>query len=371
MDGAFSMLLELFFLLVVLIACTDEKEMMDPGTDPKKFYFPPTLSDDWETLSPGTLGWDELQISPLLTFLEENNTRAFIILKNGRIVIEAYFGNDLLELPFKASSTWYWASAGKTLTASLVGIAQEENHLQISDRASAYLGTGWTSLGPDQESGITIRHQLTMTSGLDDGVSDNHCTDPVCLTFLASPGTRWAYHNAAYTLLDGVIENATGEDFDDYFNSHLRDPIGMDGFWSYIDFDHVYFSTARSMARFGLMILAEGKWEDQGIMNDPLYLSEMINTSQDLNPSYGYLWWLNGKASLMVPGLQRVIPMSLTPNAPADMFAAMGKNGQLINIVPSLDLVMVRMGDNPDNSLVPVNFQNSLWEMLDRLIPEE
>jgi hypothetical protein len=51
--------------------------------------------------------------------------------------------------------------------------------------------------------------------------------------------------------------------------------------------------------------------------------------------------------------------------------AAMGKNGQLINIVPSLELVMIRMGDNPDNSLVPVSFQNDLWEKLNKVIPSQ
>lgn len=353
---------------ILLNGCKENKEKVNPGFDPQELYFPPLNSDFWETIAPEALGWDESQEFPLLTFLEENNTRAFILLKNGRIVIEAYFGKDLLGLPYSDNSIWYWASAGKTLTAYLVGIAQEENYLKISDPTYTYLGTGWTGMNPEQEKNITIRNQLTMTSGMDDGVADNHCTDPACLIYLALPGTRWAYHNAPYTLLDGVIENATGKDFTDYFNSRLRDPIGMDGFWSYIDYDHVYFSTARSMSRFGLLILGESKWEESEILNDPEYFSAMINTSQDLNLSYGYLWWLNGKTSLMVPGLQLIIPTSLTPNAPEDMIAAMGKNGQLINIVPSQGLVMVRMGDNPDNSLVPVNFQNDLWEKLDRLI---
>jgi CubicO group peptidase (beta-lactamase class C family) len=364
-----------FWILLLYVvsstACINGEEKIGSVPEHIELYFPFNKSDYWDTISPDLLGWDESQISPLLTFLENNNTRAFILLKNGRIAVEAYFGNDLLGSPFQASSTWYWASAGKTLTAALLGIAQEENHLKLSDAASTYLGTGCTAMTQDQEQKITIWHQLTMTTGLDDRVSDNHCTDAVCLSFLASPGTRWAYHNAPYTLLDGVIENSTGQDFDDYFNTRLRDPIGMDGFWTYIDYDHVYFSTARSMARFGLLILAEGKWEGTGIISDPEYFRDMINTSQDLNLSYGYLWWLNGKASLMVPGFQAVIPGSLTPNAPADMLAAMGKNGQLINIVPSLELVMIRMGDNPDNSLVPVSFQNDLWEKLNKVIPSQ
>jgi hypothetical protein len=94
----------------------------------------------------------------------------------------------------------------------------------------------------------------------------------------------------------------------------------------------------------------------------------MINTSQQLNLSYGYLWWLNGKPSFMSPGSQLVIPAAITPNAPADMYAAMGKNGQYINVVPSQRLVVLRMGDNPDNSLVPYTYQNQIWEKLNKVI---
>jgi hypothetical protein len=94
----------------------------------------------------------------------------------------------------------------------------------------------------------------------------------------------------------------------------------------------------------------------------------MVNTSQNLNLSYGYLWWLNGKASAMVPGSQIVFPASLTANAPADMFAAMGKNGQLINVVPSMGLVVIRMGDNANNSSVSIALQNDLWEKLKAVV---
>ena len=80
-------------------------------------------------------------------------------MKDGKIVLEEYFnGHD-------STSNWYWAS-GKSLTAFLIGIAQQENYLNISDTTSTYLGQGWTSLNPIQEEKITIRHQLNMTSGL-------------------------------------------------------------------------------------------------------------------------------------------------------------------------------------------------------------
>jgi len=333
-----------------------------------KLYFPPLDSTQWETIAPEDLGWNTELIPELLTFLERQHTRAFIVLKDGRIALEHYALTDLSGAAFDETSSWYWASAGKTLTATLVGVAQEWGFLDIDHPSSDYLGEGWTSMDSRAEADITVRHQLTMTTGLNDHVEDSDCTSPECLVYLADPGTRWAYHNAPYTKLDGIIEGATGTDFDTYFNTQLRDPIGMDGAWFYLDYNHVYFSTPRSMARFGLLILNNGIWSGTAILDDPDYIRDMTQTSQDLNLSYGYLWWLNGKASFMLPGLQYVFSGSLTPHAPHDMFAAIGKNGQLINVVPSQNLLVIRMGDNPDDSAVSIAFQDELWARLSEIM---
>lgn len=347
-----------------ITACGSD-DAPQPNTE---LYFPPLTGSTWENLTPQDLGWNTDKIPALLTFLENNNTRAFLLLKDGKIVMEHYFGTTFVGTTFTANSNWYWASAGKTLTAFVVGIAQQENYLSLQDPTSDYLGQGWTSLTPAQESAITVWHQLTMTTGLDDGVANRDCTDSECLTFLASPSTRWAYHNAPYTLLDNVVEEATSQDFDAYFENKLSNKIGMTGFWSYIDFNHVYFSTPRSMARFGLLVLNKGKWQDEAIMTDLDFFEAMTNTSQNLNLSYGYLWWLNGKSSFKVPSLQTTFPGSITPSAPSDMVAAMGRDGQLLNVVPSKGLVMVRMGDSPDNSLVPFTFQDEIWKKINEII---
>lgn len=70
----------------------------------------------------------------------------------------------------------------------------------------------------------------------------------------------------------------------------------------------------------------------------------------------------------MIPRVQTVFPGSVSPQAPDDLFAAMGKNGQLINIVPSKNIVVIRLGDVPDNSLVPYTFQDDLWKKLTPII---
>ena len=246
-------------------------------------------------------------------------------------------------------------------------MAQEDGYLEITDTSSNYLGNGWTNCNPVQENKITIWNQLTMTTGLDDNVSDPNCTNDNCLLYFSNPGSRWAYHNAPYTLLRSVIENATGQGINIYNYQKLLNPTGMTGLFLYNGFNNIFYSTSRSMARFGLLILNNGNWDGNQIMTDTNYFNQMLNSSQSLNESYGYLWWLNGKTSYMLPGSQFVFNNELIPNAPVDLIAALGKNGQIINIVPSQNLVWIRMGDNPDNSLVPKTFNEEVWNYINDL----
>ncbi len=269
---------------------------------------------------------------------------------------------------FTKESPWYWASAGKTLTAFTTGIAREDGFLQLTDKTSAYLGDGWTSLSEEKEDLISVWNQLTMTTGLDDTRGD--CKTPDCLVYIADAGTRWSYHNAPYTLIQDVIANATNTDFENYYNLKLRDRIGMTGLWlSSNGSNNVYWSNARSMARFGLLNLRDGVWEDTTILGDTDFLTGMKNTSQDLNKSYGYLWWLNGKESAMIPKSQIVFDSELIPNAPDDLYAGLGKNDQKLYIVPSQDIVIVRMGEETGiDTLGPSSFDDELWGYINNVI---
>jgi hypothetical protein len=121
------------------------------------------------------------------------------------------------------------------------------------------------------------------------------------------------------------------------------------------------------MARFGLLLSQNGYWNGTAVLPDPIYLSAMRNSSQSLNNSYGYLTWLNGKSSFMIPQSQIVFPGALCPNAPADMYAAEGKNGQIINVCPSDGLVVVRMGSSMGNSLVGTQYNDTIWQYMNRL----
>lgn len=327
----------------------------------QSLYFPPAFGA-WETTDPEELGWCEDELNDLQAFLDERDTKSFIVLKEGRIVLEWYYDG------FTQDSIWYWASAGKSLTATLVGIAQEGGLLSIDDPTSDYLGAGWTQLSPEQESQITIRHQLTMTTGLNDIAVDVDCTDPACLTYLAEPGTRWAYHNAPYTLLGAVIEAASGQTLNQFFNTRVGNRIGAIGAYVPLNFNRVFFSRTRDMARFGLMILGNGQWGVNSILGDQSYLTAMTTPSQDLNPAYGYLWWLNGQESFQQPRLQFNFEGSIIPTAPDDMFAGLGKNDQKVYVVPSQDLVVVRLGNDAGEGLLALSdFDSLLWQKIEAL----
>lgn len=345
------------FLLPII--CTLAVGFLLPAKLQAQIYFPPTsAAQPWDTLAPSSLGWCQDSVDALYDYLELKNTKSFIVLKDGKMVLEKYFGT------YTQDSLWYWASAGKSLCGFLVGCAQEDGHLNINDRTDQHLGIGWTSAPPAKEALITIRHQLSMSTGLDDGVPDPDCLDPACLQYLADAGTRWSYYNAPYRLLQDVLDSASGQSINLYTLTRLGNRIGMGGLW----FDYVRYGKARDMARFGLLCLNNGVWDNDTILHDTSFFNAMMNSSQSYNQSYGYLWWLNGKGSYMLPTLQFVFNTDLIPNGPADMRCALGKNDQKIYVIPSQGLVVVRQGNAAGNSAAASSsFDNELWGRLSDL----
>lgn len=331
----------------------------------QSLYFPPLTGNTWETTPIEDLGWCQEKVDSMVNYVGSQDSKAFMVLKNGKIVIEKYYGS------FTQDSLWYWASAGKSLTAVLVGIAQENGFLDIDSSSSFYMGNGWTSLTPQQEKAITVRHQLTMTTGLDDSAPGGaDCTLPSCLVYEAAPGTRWAYHNGPYTLLDSVMENATNMSLNQFHQQQVKSKTGMTGLYVKSGYNNVYVSNARSMARFGLLMLNKGKWNNQVVLGDTAYYNAMIHPSQNLNQSYGYLWWLAGQPSYMLPQSQFVFNGSAIPNGPDDMFCALGKNGQIINVVPSQGIVLLRMGNPPSGATALVSnvLDNNIWAYMNDLV---
>ena len=349
----------LLVYLFSIISCSKNDGVIQP-TSTETMYFPSSTNSAWESKTLTSLGWKQSGVQPLKEFLNQKSTKSFMILVNGRIVMEEYFNGHT------ATNEWEWNSAGKTLLSTTTGIAQQEGLMNINNKASDYLGAEWTNMPISKENLITVRNLLTMTSGNDDTkqyvIKQN-------LTYVADAGNRWAYSNIFQKLTD-VVAKGSSKPFETYFNEKLKDKIGMDGFWNFGTIFTIYHSTTRSMARFGLLALNNGKWKDDQIINEP-YFTQSISSSQNINPSYGYLWWLNGKTKYMIPGQQTVYQGKLVPNAPDDMYAAMGAMDQRIYVVPSKKMVVIRMGNasDPTNPNFAVSgFDNELWGKISALI---
>ena len=334
-------------------------ETIDPPlTDAVRWYFPPTAGNEWETVRPRAAGFDSVALAAALDWAGTQQSTAVVVLWRGRLVAERYWSG------WTANTAGPWFSAGKTVTSALVTHLAAQGRLSLDAPARNQLGTGW-SRAPLAEPSITIRHLLSMASGLDDS-----------LTFVTPPGTRFYYNNPGYYQLFGVLERASGQTVPQLAESALFSRIGMSRTSAIPSTDtgepgFIFRGSARDFARFGLLMLQNGRWNGAVVLQDSASLAQARRWSGTDNQSYGWLWWLNGGASHRLPG-PYVLPTGtgpLFPAAPADLVAALGKDDKKLYLVPSRDLVVVRLGDRAPVSggLSPAavsSFDNAWWTRL-------
>jgi CubicO group peptidase (beta-lactamase class C family) len=348
-------------LTICLLFATSGKAVLAQG-----LYFP-SDDADWETVNPDTVGWDADKISDALDIAGERNSSGVVILHNGRIMAERYWELDSPPRRYRnyvqgRDSAGHViedvASAQKSVVATLTGIAQEKGLLSIDQSVSEYLGSGWTKASTEQEQVITIQHLLSMNSGL--------ATD---MTFAEDAGSVWLYNTPAYHYLMRIIEQVSGQDRNTITSDWITSKLGMENSswtprpWAAAAIGVGFSTTARDLARFGLMIQAGGKWGDQQVINDADFLTEMLSPSQSLNPAYGYLWWINGQAfSLASAANARRLTRALIPSAPDDLVAMQGAMDRKLYLVPSLNLVITRLGANgrANNQ----SFNEAFWSAL-------
>ncbi len=356
-------------VVLAVAACAGAKQAATPTApgpvDPRTLpmTFPSVTTDEWATVTPAALGWDTLALRTALDWAGTQKSTAVVIAWRGRIVAERYWNGWV---PSRDSII---ASASKSVVSLLVGRLREQGRLTIDDPATRWLGPNW-SRAPLTESRVTVRHLLSMSSGLDDS-----------LKAVVEPNTRFYYNNPAYYQLFGIVAAASGQSVASYSAAQLFTPIGMrTARWIFnIDTGEpglILSCSARDMVRFGHLILNRGQWNGQTILADTAYLSAALNTAAPNNPSYGYLWWLNGKASYRTPGpyLLPMVPGALVPSAPSDMVAALGKGDKKIYVIPSLDLVIARHGEEGDvsggNPLAISAFDEQWWQRFRRVLPQ-
>jgi CubicO group peptidase (beta-lactamase class C family) len=344
-------------------------------------YFPPATGK-WETVTPAKAGWDAKALDAAIAYAGEQRSSGIVVLHQGRIVGERYWElppnpDDPVDRVHRMTTGRTAdgqaiedvASMQKSFMSFLAGVARGKGLLDFEAPVSRYLGAGWSKATPAQEAAILVRHVLGMASGLKlDG------------SYEAPPGTKWLYNTPIYAKTVQIVEKASGLSVDQYTRQWLTERIGMlDSKWTpreWVDDPAAvaagsregntigFSTTARDAARFGLMILAGGRWKDEDVLGDPRYLAEAFASSQSHNPSYGLLWWLNGKAKSPQGG-GKMGDGPLIPSAPPDLVAAQGALGRKIYVVPSLDLVVTRLGDEPAK-----DFNTELWRRLSAAAPK-
>ncbi len=307
---------------------------------------------DWATGTPEEVGIDPAAIETAATAAAQVDSYCLLVVRHGKLVAERYFNGSAADA---TPNSW---SIAKTYTSTTVGIALANQALpsldmKVSDHITAWAGT--------DKADITLRHLVTMTSGLEHSIlkdyvqmaqlAQDKSEFAVGLGRAEPAGSKWVYHNGGVQVVEPLFRAATGTSIEDYARTHLWSRIGMStASWAHDGEGHPttyanVLATCRDQAKFGYLYLRNGRWKDDQVI-PAAWVAEATTPSQALNRAYGYLLWLNGQAPrISATGSQSNEP--LYDYAPDDLFGAHGFGGQLIDVIPSLDMVIVRMGRDP------------------------
>ena len=270
---------------------------------------------------------------------KQKRTRSVLIIYKDKIIGEKYADG------FSKTSKILGWSMTKSITATMFGILQHQKKLNISAPAPI---AEWQK---DNRKKITVSDLLHMNSGLQWDENYEEISDATTMLFkakdmtrsqidkpaVAAPNMKWNYSSGTSNLLSGILRKqfATHQQYLDFWYSALIDKIGMQSTIVETDMSGNYvgssycWATTRDWAKFGLLYLHNGNWNGEQLFDESWvrYVTTPTNTS---NGRYGAHFWLNAGEHY--------------PDAPRDMYSANGFQGQMIFIIPSKDIVIVRMG---------------------------
>jgi len=296
----------------------------------------------------------------------ERNTRAVVVAHRGALIAERYgdgFGPDTRLLGW---------SMGKSMASALAGRAVHQGLLDTGDDD---LRPGSWGRG-DPRTAITVEHLLAMTDGLAFEEIYDPDTDATRMLFrpgdtgayaaqqplVEQPGTVWSYSSGTTNILCDVLQDATamGPEMADAL---LFEPLGMRS--AVLEADRsgglicssFAYATARDWARFGQLYLDDGMWDGERLLAEGWVEASTRPVPAATELPYGYQWWLNqGPADdLRMPGV------------PADAYWASGNEGQQVVVIPSEDLVVVRLGFSGGFSGVDWGLEPMLTGIIDAL----
>lgn len=270
-------------------------------------------------------------------------TRSVLVIYKDKIIAEKY------DVGFSKKSQILGWSMTKSITATMFGILQKQGKFDIYKPAPV---ADWKG---DQRSKITTNDLLHMNSGLAWDENYETISDATKMLFLSkdmtrsqvekkaafAPNTHWNYSSGTSNLLSGILRQQfkTHQEYLDFWYAALIDKIGMQSMFIETDMSGNYvgssygWATTRDWGKFGLLYLHKGNWHGEQLFEESWtkYVSTPTNTSKG---RYGAHFWLNAGGYY--------------PDAPRDLYSANGFQGQVVFIIPSLDLVIVRMGLKED-----------------------
>jgi CubicO group peptidase (beta-lactamase class C family) len=300
---------------------------------------PPIHRDYWPTLgwqvsTPEAQGMDSRRLEQLRRNIAANypQIRSVVVVRHGDIVFE-YVREGV-----QPDEAYPVHSVTKSVMSALVGAALQQGYLLTLDQPVVDFFPDYAALEVDPRlHQVTLRHILTMSSGLQDPGFERFLDSPdwfaygLQRTIATNPGAAFGYTNPAAHLLSGVIARATGQNAQDFARQVLFDPLGIVDFGWRLDPNGNpdaaggLLLTPRDMAKFGYLYLNDGVWDGQRILPEG-WVGESTSAQIEGGPPeytrYGYLWWIT-----RVDG--------------HDAYFASGYGGQYLYVVPDLDLVAV------------------------------
>jgi CubicO group peptidase (beta-lactamase class C family) len=349
---------------VLLAACQDDvvDQEVEPtlpadsstASDPT----PPPLAMPLPSAAPEELGFDPKVLDGLANDAKEAGSTCFLVARDGKVAGEWYWNDGAADRPQEVFSVT------KSVTSTLVGLAQADGDLDLADTAADHIPE-WRGTGSDA---VTVRNLLSNDSGRFWSTGSDYgeliqardrTAYAVGLDQVAEPGTVWAYNNAAIQTLDEVISNATGQETYEFAQDRLFEPLGMDSTRMTQDASknstQAFFglqSTCPDLERFGQLFAQQGEWDGEQVVPRSWVKDAVGRSSQQLNAAYGLLWWVNREGTIREPvdeddpthppGVDKV--GHLVEGAPEDMYAALGFGGQVVLVDPGSGTVVVRLG---------------------------
>ena len=295
-------------------------------------------SGDWRAATPTEVGLDSERLENALERIGElDGLQGILVARHGRLVAERHFRGSAVHRPHNLKS------ASKSVLSALAGLAIERGLLDLDQEIAGVLPEGRELDDPDKRA-ITVRHLLTMTSGLESTSFGNYGSWVASRNWVRAalgrplqtePGTRFSYSTGGTHLLSATLSRAAGRSTHDFARSHLFDPLGIGPSAWARDRQGIHVGgnnlslRPRDMLKFGQLYLNRGRWGGEQLLpwqwvdrsTRPAGLAAPRGRGR-IYGGYGYLWWLRGPRE-------------------RGAYIASGYGGQYIYVSPAEDMVVV------------------------------